>query len=231
MLLINSCRGKTSQRKIDVNIILSETNDGFQLQLSDADGCSAMATVEAPKSQAINIEKAKDQIQKQLSKLGETPFAALEIVNHCEHDYFIPAAVLNELRRSAVTNLEQERLKKFHPKPMKYVPNEVPYFETKLDYRANILNHKAEQFYRRHGVTELEYGLEKTHDYEGKALMTTKYCLRYELHQCLQHKANSYVDADYQGPLYLRNNKNVFELKFDCKHCQMQIIPVKKNLS
>lgn len=223
-------QGKTAQRKIDVNIILSDTNDGFQLQLIDVDGCTASATIESTKSKAINEGRAVDQIQKQLSKLGETPFVANEIENQCSQIYFIPAAILNELRREAVAALEKQRLEKFHSKPMKFVPNDVPYFETKLDYRANILNHKTEQFYRRHGVTELEYGLEKTHDYEGKALMTTKYCLRYELHQCLQHKVNDHVDPDYQGTLYLRNNKNLFELKFDCKNCQMQIIPAKKNL-
>ena len=223
-------QGKTSQRKIDVNIILSDTEDGFQLQMTDADGCEAITTIESAKSQAINVEKAHDQIQKQLSKLGDTPFVAVDIVNDCKQDYFIPAAVLNELRRQGVSLLEQKRLERFHPRAEKYVPNDVPYFETKLDYRANIINQHTAQFYRRHGVTELEYGLEKTHDYEGKALMTTKYCLRYELHQCLQHKANSYVEADYQGPLYLRNNKNVFELRFDCKNCQMQILLAKKNL-
>ena len=97
--------------------------------------------------------------------------------------------------------------------------NNTPYFETILDYRANILNAKAEAFYRRHGVKEMVYGLEKTLDYDGKALMTTKYCLRYELGMCLKEHPET------AGDLFLRNNRNRFRLVFDCRQCEMQILP------
>ena len=54
--------------------------------------------------------------------------------------------------------------------------------------------------------------------------MTTKYCLRYELGQCLMHKCNKSVASDYAGDLFLLNNGRRFRLAFDCKRCEMQIL-------
>ena len=73
-----------------------------------------------------------------------------------------------------------------------------------------------------------EYGLEKSLNYHGKALMTTKYCLRYELGCCLKADRSKWkVDIPdvYQGDLYLRNARNQFALTFDCANCQMLIKP------
>ena len=215
-------QGKSAVRKIDVTFILAETSDGLQLQATDSDNISAIAEICCEKTPARNPEKA--QIQPQLSKLGDTPFQAISVENQCSKPYFIPTSLLNELRRNAIEQLIQKRQEAFVPKPFIFTANDVPYFEKQLDYRANILNHKAEQFYRRHGVCQLEYGLEKTHNYNDKALMTTKYCLRYELKQCLMKKNNHTIAPDYQGNLYLQNNHNRFLLQFDCKNCLMKIL-------
>jgi len=98
-------------------------------------------------------------------------------------------------------------------------------FPAKLDYRANVINDKAEAFYKRHGVKEIERGLEQTEDYDGKALMTTKYCLRYELGCCLQGKNDGKPQLDIKptDTLILRNNDRRFRLDFDCGNCQMLI--------
>lgn len=219
-------QGKSAVRKIDVTFILAETSDGLQLQATDSDNISAIAEICCEKTPARNPEKA--QIQPQLSKLGETPFQAISVENQCSQPYFIPTSLLNELRRNAIEQLIQKRQEAFVPKPSIFTANDVPYFEKQLDYRANILNHKAEQFYRRHGVCQLEYGLEKTHNYNDKALMTTKYCLRYELKQCIMKKNNHTIAPDYQGNLYLQNNHNRFLLQFDCKNCLMKILKEQK---
>ncbi len=94
-----------------------------------------------------------------------------------------------------------------------------------LDYRANVINDKAEAFYKHHGVNEIERGLEKTEDYDGKALMTTKYCLRYELGCCLQGKNSGKPQIDIQpkDKLFIHNNNRRFRLDFDCRNCQMLI--------
>jgi len=223
-------QGRSSSRKIDVTAVLSDTPDGLQLSLSDSDSCEATATIICPKEPAQNPERALDQTDKQLRKLGDTIFQATQVVNQCAQPYFLPSAFLNELRRKAVAALEEVRIAQHLSHRGTSAPlserqaNAVPYYETKVDYRANILNQKAEQFYRRHGVEQLEYGLEKTLDYDGKALMTTKYCLRYELGNCLMGKNKTTPKQPLpNGSLYLRNNKNWFQLEFDCKNCQMKV--------
>jgi len=217
-------QGRTAERKIDVEAILSDTHDGIALALTDSDGTHIEASIACAKEAAQNPERTQEQIARQLGKTGDTPFRIARLENRCAQPWFLPAALLNELRRRALTQLEETRVadhlaRRGHCAPLAArQANDTPYFETALDYRANILNAKAETFYRHHGVKEMEYGLEKTQDYGGKALMTTKYCLRYELGICLKQH------PDTAGNLFLRNNRNRFRLLFDCSRCQMQIV-------
>lgn len=234
-------QGKSAERKIDVDIILSELdNGGFQLEIKDDEGCSGFSYVEdCERSAANNPVKAEEQIQKQLGKLGDTPFVARSIQNKCSKIYFIPASVLNELRRQAAEHFKDARCSHFSPRSLvcslnnptdeqwHFEKNDAPYFTDTLDYRANIINQKSEQFYRHHGIKSLEHGLEETHDYSGKALMTTKYCLRYELGCCKKKKPQQWdvkQPSLYEDTLYLRNNRNWFHLEFDCKNCQMKVL-------
>lgn len=234
-------QGRTSSRKVDIAVELSDTPDGLQLQLTDSDGCKASTSIVCYKETAQNPQRALEQTNKQLAKLGDTIFQASVVENRCAKPYFLPSATLNDLRRKAVAALEETRLNQHlaqrgHSAPLaNLLANTTPYFETKVDYRANILNHYAEEFYRRHGVQQLEYGLEKTHDYEGKALMTTKYCLRFELGCCLQGKNAKPAKLPIASgdQLFLHNNKRWFRLHFDCLNCQMLITsspsPLKTN--
>lgn len=216
-------QGRTAERKIDVDIILSDTPDGVTLHVEDADGCTAEVFMACAKEPANNPDRVLAQMERQIGKTGDTPFRMARFECRCAQPWFLPAALLNDLRRQSLAQLEEARiadhLSRRHQSLSlaERLANTTPYFETTVDYRANILNAHAEQFYRRHGVQGLEYGLEKTGDFGDKSLMTTKYCIRYELGLCLrQHPA-------YTGPLYLRNNKNTFLLTFDCSRCQMQL--------
>ena len=232
-------QNRTSSRKVAVTATLADTPNGLQLQLLDCDGCQAAASIECTKETAQNPQLAQEQTDKQLRKMGDTIFQTSEIHYRLGGAYFLPSALLGDLRRKAVAALEKARLawhlaRRGHSVPLaERQANTTPYFETAVDYRANILNQQAEQFYRRHGVQQMEYGLERTLDYHGKALMTTKYCIRYELGCCLQGK-NTKPDKlhiDNNDQLYLHNNKHWFGLHFDCRNCQMLItaekIPLK----
>lgn len=217
-------QGNTSERTIPISITLTDTPDGLLLTLTDSDNCQASASISCPKEPARDPQRASEQIQRQLCKLGDTHFRAVSLQNLCPKPYFIPAATLNQLRRQAARQLEEERIA-LHLQQRGHCPtlqqrqaNTQPYFETSLDYRANIINRLSEQFYRRHGVQQIEYGLEKTGQYNGKALMTTKYCIRYELGICLRQ----HPDA-LPGPLYLHNNGQWLRPQFNCSECQMQL--------
>lgn len=225
-------QGNTSSRKIDIQLELSDTDDGLCLQLTDTDGCQASATIACFKERAQNPDKAIEQTRRQLSKLGDTIFRATHIDVVCQQPYFLPASTLNELRRQAVTQLQEVRvaqhlsLRGTSHSLEERRQNTTPYLAPSIDYHANVINEQCRQFYLRHGVNTTEYGLEKSLDYHGKALMTTKYCLRYELGCCLKTERRKWrVDNPeaYQGNLYLRNSRNQFILTFDCANCQMLI--------
>ena len=223
-------QGDSSSRKIDIQMELSDTDDGLRLQLTDSDGCQASATIECLKERAKNPEKALEQTHRQLTKLGDTIFRATNISITCVQPYFLPASTLNELRRQAVAQLQEVRIAQHlahrgtSPTLTERQKNNIPYFEITVDYRANIINEHCRQFYQRHRADTTEYGLEKSLNYQGKKLMTTKYCLRYELGCCLttDHRKWKVDNPEaYQGNLYLRNARNQFALTFDCANCQM----------
>ena len=218
-------QGNTSERKIAVSMTLAEIADGLSLTITDEDGIEASAAVECTKEPARNETRAKETIIAQLSKLGGTPFETSNITIETRQQYFLPASMLNELRRKAVEELETKRITANRPTDTILALNDIPYFQTTVDGYANIVNDKAEAFYRRHGVTTIERGPDQpgVEFKDDFPLMTTKYCLRYELGQCLMHKCNKTVSPDYAGDLFLYNNGNKFRLSFDCKKCEMQI--------
>ena len=217
-------QGRTAERTIPLSITLADAPAGLSLTLADTDGLQATATIACPKEPARDTLRAAEQMQRQLSKLGDTPFRAHTFANHCAQPWFVPAAALNQLRRDATEQLILHRIDS-HLQHRGHCPtlaqrqaDTTPYFETSLDYRANIVNTFAEHFYRQHGVQQLEYGLEKTHHYDGAALMTTQYCLRYELGICLKRNPSAPT-----GPLFLHNNGRWFRLQTDCAQCHMQL--------
>jgi putative protease len=118
-----------------------------------------------------------------------------------------------------VEKLMATRIAHFHPQdnPLRYSP--APLFQH-ADYLRNITNEAHRAVYEDFGATEIEYGLDKTENYAGKALMTCKYCLRYELGWC---KKNPTVSNAPKDPLYLISGKHRFRLEFDCGKCEMRI--------
>lgn len=218
-------KGNTAIRKIGVSMLFYATPHGFTLEMTDEDGIKAAQHIEVDHTAAENASKSTSLITKQLSKLGNTPYSISEIIDATQGQYFIPSLMLNQLRRDAVEQLSNNRIEHFKPADSHLQPNDVPYPAERLDYRANVVNNKSEAFYKRHGIKEIERGVEQTGDYDGKALMTTKYCLRYELGCCLKGKSagKPMLDIKPSDTLILRNNERRFRLEFDCGNCLMKI--------
>ena len=87
-------RNLKSERRIPVDILFRETEDGFCLRIGDKERSFAYA-----KEPAKNAGKAIETIRTQLSKLGDTPYVAREVRIESK-PYFIPISILNEWRRS-----------------------------------------------------------------------------------------------------------------------------------
>ena len=96
-------------------------------------------------------------------------------------------------------------------------PNDVPFPEQSLDYSANVVNEKAVEFYKRHGVKRIEKGFELQSEASGKALMTTRHCLKFQFDLCRGEKGGS-------EELYLSDGTNRYRLEFDCDECVMKIV-------
>ena len=85
-----------SERRIPVDIVFSETENGFTLRIGDKE-----RTFDYAHEPAKNAEKALDTIRTQLSKLGDTPYVARTITLNTQ-PYFIPISILNEWRRNTI---------------------------------------------------------------------------------------------------------------------------------
>lgn len=85
-----------SERRIPVDIVFCETENGFRVRIGDKE-----RTFDYAHEHAKNEAKALDTIRTQLSKLGDTPYVAREITIESK-PYFIPISVLNEWRRSTI---------------------------------------------------------------------------------------------------------------------------------
>ena len=235
-------QGRTAERRIGVSLTFGALPEGFSLTATDADGLTVSHTLAQAHQPSTNDPAATSAlIVKQLSKLGDTPFFPVQIADTTCGQYFLPMALLNQLRRETLAQLVDLRIDHFRPCDHPRRDLGQPYADTSLDYRANILNSRAEAFYRRHGVEQLERGLEATADYDGRALMTTRYCLRYELGCCLHPERwrnapserplpagakmpPAEVSVSPSDTLLLRNQNHLLRLQFDCRRCVMCII-------
>jgi putative protease len=109
-----------------------------------------------------------------------------------------------------------------YPRPnIPFTPNDAPYPEKKLDFRANVANALAQRFYERHGATVTEPAFESLSDTTGKTVMTTRYCIRYQLDLCpkLQHPGRPVKE-----PLRIRDAHHTYRLEFDCRQCRMFVV-------
>ena len=85
-----------SERRIPVDIVFRETEEGFEVHIGDKQKHFAYA-----KEPAKNEAKALETIRTQLSKLGDTPYIAREVRVESA-PYFIPISILNEWRRNTI---------------------------------------------------------------------------------------------------------------------------------
>ena len=148
-----------TRRVLPIRLTLAETADGFSLTIEPTESIRSTTPVSlsftADKVPATNAERAEAVVRQQLSKLGDTPFEAVEIVLHWSQPYFLPAATLNAWRRTATDTLLQELGKNIPPTPS--TPPAIPATST-----PPLTTNNAPE----------------------APLMTCRYCLLYEMNRC-----------------------------------------------
>jgi putative protease len=214
------------ERYLNVTFKLSETPEGFRLAAVDGDGAQAEYVLDCAKSPAEKPGQAVEAVRRQLNKVGGTEFRCAGVEVDWSVPYFLPLSTLNALRRGVLGQLTSVRAGQRPVRQGGAVKNDFPFPEQALSYRGNVLNQKAAAFYRRHGVDKIDPAAESGVDLHGQMVMTTKYCLKYQLGLCARHASEAQpVVTDYKEPLYLVDEDGRrLRLRFNCGACQMEVI-------
>ncbi|MCM1313082.1 MAG: U32 family peptidase [Bacteroides sp.] len=213
----------SAERFIPVDISVDETEKGFCISMSDDDGCTAVLHA-AVADKELARSHQKENIERQLSKLGGTPFKLRSLNILYSKNWFLPSSLLGEWKRQLVRLMTEERMK-FHPLRRKTqlrtshpYPTEKP---SHITYLGNVMNNLARAFYTEHGVEAIEPAFEIGHP-SGVPVMFCRHCLRYSMGWCPSRQHRS---APYPQPFYLSlANGKRFRLEFDCKKCIMKLI-------
>jgi collagenase-like PrtC family protease len=215
-------REDSAVRKISTSLLLFENETGFELLATDEDGNVSTVHLVHQKEQTKNNQSIEENIKAQLAKTGFTPYTADEITVQFSDNWFLPISKINEMRRTVYEQLSEIRLKNYKREERKIEKTSHPYPETKLDFMYNVSNKLARKFYERHGVTEIEKAFELQWDPGKSRVMTTKYCIKYELAKCPKYHKDT-METKLKEPLVLKQGELEYKLKFNCKPCEMEI--------
>ena len=194
-------------RNIPVTIAIRDVADGFELSANGA-------KVHVAAEHQIAQKSPRENIIRQLSKLGDTIFECAEVDVPETFNFFIPNSQLSEMRHQLVEALLKE-------KPVEVAPNlqkgEVRGVGERYayPYLYNISNQKARSFYGFKDLTafELKGG--------NGPIMQCRHCIRYSLGYCVKHGGQR---PTWHEPLSLvLGDGRRFRLEFDCQHCQMNV--------
>ena len=207
-----------SKRQIGVEINVTDTNDSLIIYAKDEDGITVSKNIEANEV-AKDQQKMDETFVKQISKTGESDFYIKDISINAKIP-FMPISQINNLRRDLSEELMNKRKSGyFYEKPVKIVFTK--YYKQNLDYHANISNKFAKEFYESCGCKVLEFSPEVEPNKKRRELMRTKHCIKYALNMCKSPQK-----------LLLEDEFGVkFKLDFDCKNCEMVVLPNEEELS
>lgn len=216
---------ESAVRRLRVTVRLSEVTDGYALSMCTESGHKVEKTFGAVKENARTPQR--ENIVRQLSKLGDTPFLAVSVSVDMAGERFVPSSRLAEWRRICTDALEaavREACRREDNGPFRDkrrsarpVPACLP---AQLDYTANVYNKVAGQVYREWGVAKVAPAFEACPP--GNAvLMSCRHCLRYAFGACPHRQGDR---LPWKEPLSLRlPDGREFPLQFDCKLCRMNV--------
>ena len=192
----------SATRKIAITVALRSVDDGFELSANGV-------TVHFDAEHQLAQKSPRENIVRQLSKLGDTIYECAEVVVPDNFNFFIPNSQLSDMRRQLIDAMGQA---KREVKQARVGKNPGV---KELSYQNNISNHQSAAFY---GTNELSA-------YELKGgdgpIMQCRHCLRYSLGYCVKRGGKR---PTWREPLSLvLGDGHRFRLEFDCQHCQMNV--------
>ena len=199
---------QSSVRKIPMTFSLKETANGFSLTALDV-------TIEITCEHQAAEKSPRENIIRQLSKLGGTPYECSGVELAKDFNWFIPSSVLADMRRQWVEQITGIKRNSTATEEIGYTGSHesAPLYD--YPYLYNISNQQAQQFYGAKSLTA--YELKPANG----PLMQCRHCLRYALGYCVKNGGRK---PQWKEPLSLRlGDGRTFRLEFDCKHCQMNV--------
>lgn len=142
----------SSTRSIFVDITINESS----IVMTDEDGITSSLAIHAADFELARTHQ-KENIQRQLSKLGDTIFEARTVAVELKKNYFIPSSLLASWRRELSQQLTEERLRFYPLIHQEHTPTVIP---TEEPFE---LNHNGET-----------------------PLMICHHCIRRQIGQCLK---------------------------------------------
>ncbi|WP_315566455.1 U32 family peptidase [Hoylesella pleuritidis] len=223
---------QTAVRKIPVKMILGHSANGFSLRIiPQVEGFDVKIGQSVLPFAADAAQKPQyDNIVRQLSKLGNTPYECAEVTIENEADrFFIPSSLLAELRRTAIEGIEISS--RTAPKCLPIAPKNTTARYWQPEYRShsylfNSANTVSRAFYENHGLTAIDQAFEipavkAASNSTEPLIMQCRHCLKYSLGACTKHGGKH---PAWREPLYLQlTDSRRFRLEFNCKECQMNI--------
>ena len=224
---------ESAERFIPVDVTIDRVGETFALTMSDGE---RNVSLQVPYDAELARTHQSENLERQFSKLGNTPYRLRSFQILYKKNYFIPSSLLSEWRRAIVEKMknEEQLSEKLKVKSEKFNDNEnhhpdgivhFPLFtlhsyldHSSLTYLSNVSNHLSNQFYVNLGIKQIEPAYELTHP-EGVPVMFCRHCLRYAMGWCYKRQ-NAKTNVPSHLFLRLENGKR-FALEFDCKACLM----------
>lgn len=212
--------GTSAERFIPVDVIIDYDGNDFMLTMSDGVHVAGIRnTCEAELARTHQTEN----VQRQLAKLGNTVLRARSVKLQYQKNYFIPSSLLAKWRRelteaflSAMAGKQRNA-----QSPSRHLPSSGRAGILPCDYKANVANRQAAQFYAANGVEVVEPAFEQQHR-KQVPVMFCRHCLRYAMGWCQRRQADA---SPPPAQLFLRlENGTRFPLQFECQQCQMLVL-------
>lgn len=206
------------QRRLQLSLKFTDSKFGFCLQGCDERGVEC--SVEMPFKKELARSSQRDNITNQLKKWGNTPYMVEHVDIELENEWFVPSSLLSDMRRALCDLLLNEAKAANERADMRLKNTDTVYVTESLDYRGNVANALAEEFYRAHGVNGIARAFEKE-PVAGATVMFCKHCIKYSMGWCTKNGGKH----GYREPFYIvSGDGRRFRLAFNCRQCIMEVV-------
>jgi len=189
---------ESAERFLPVEISVGYDGEAFVLTM---EGQGSEAVIRRPYTPELARTHQSENVVRQLSRMGGTPYRVRAVHVLYKQNYFIPSSLLSEWRRSLCES--------FHSAPQ---PSGHQLHEGSVSPSFGGGRGEASS------STEGEWGeVFDLHYHDGDPVMTCRHCLRYAMGWCVRRGG---TEGPRQLFLTLENGAR-FRLHFDCQHCFM----------